>query len=291
MRVYAVIVLILISSTFSNGQKTIEELGELPARKFFKDVYFDTSLGNDLVKLLNRDRIKLEDLPELKRVGLASIFIKDDAFRKGRRGGVTYNHNQEENELAAGILNASMNSLKEVLNKLNITLLGSEDYLDDDEKKRLYKNFVFNYTGIPEAKKFGEFFERNKESPGSPAGYKPIFSTYEGGTSKSIVNGLGALSDELGLDALITLEIQTQTTNKSVVLESITVVMHGPHPTLKDEGLFMGIGQYSPSKQLAFAEVSGDNIKQGRYIGFGSILTRLVTGLAEVAIEEIVSIE
>lgn len=291
MRSFTLIMVMLVAYNHCFAQKTVEELAELPAKKFFRDVYYDTSLGNNLVKLLNKRRIKFADLPDLKKVGLLSIYIKDESFRKGRKGGVIYNHDKEENLLSAGVLDASLNSVKQILTKLDIQLMSSDEYLTDEDKKREYNNFVFNYSSITEAKKFSDFFVRNNESFASPADYRMIYSTFEGGTAKEITNSLGNLSAKLGLDALLTIEIQTRTTNKSVILESITVVMHGTHPTLKDEGLFFGIGKYSPSSQVPFAEIVDEDIKRARFEGFETIMTRLVSGLAEVAIGEIESIE
>ena len=97
---FAAIALCLVSS-WCLGQATLEELAELPNRKFYKDVYYDTSFGDDLIRLLNKRRMRIEDLPELKKVGLLSVFIRDDAYRKGRRGGVTFNHGAEENQIVS----------------------------------------------------------------------------------------------------------------------------------------------------------------------------------------------
>ena len=273
------------------GQDTIEELADLPDKKFFKDVYYNSSFGRDLVKLLNKRRIKIEDLPDLQRVGLLSIFVRDDAFRKGRRGGLTYNHDSEENKFAAGILEVSLGKIREAMSEADIELITSDVYLDSDEKKREYRIFNFNYSAIPEARPFGEFFIRNEKAKGSPAGYKPIYATYKNGEDESIVNPVGTLARALDLDGLMTIEILTRTTTKSVVLESVTVVIHSAHPAQPEAGMHVGVGQYAPSLQLPFVKIEDGQINTARYDGFATILSRLVAGLAEIAREEILSIE
>ena len=289
-KLFAVLALCLLANVCL-GQKTIEELADLPKKKFFKDVYYDSDFGRSLVKLLNKKRIRFEDLPELKKVGLLSVFIRDDSYRKGRRGGVTYNHDSEENKFASGILEMSIGEIQQSLAKLDMELITSDVYLDTEEKKRQYRVFNFNYSMIPEAKSFGEFFIRNEKAKGSPQGYKPIYATFNNGEDESIVNPVGTLATGLELDALMTIEILTRTTGKSILLESITVVIHSAHPTLPEEGLHVGVGQYAPFRQVAFAEIVDGEIKRERYDGFATILSRLVTGLAEIAREEILSIE
>lgn len=273
------------------SQKTVEELAQTSPKKFFKDVFYDTSLGDDLVKLLNKRRIKFDDLPDLNRVGVLSVYIKDDAFRKGRKGGVTYNQGYNENILAAGILDASYISVDDVLDKLDIELLNTEEYLASENKKQVYDNFEFNYSSIPEAKKFGEFIARNEGVYATPKDYKMIFAAFQGGNQDVIINGIGSLCSLFELDALLTIEIQTRTTNKSIVLESITVVMHGRHPVLPDEGMLYATGKYAPSGMVPFAEIKEGKINRSRFDGFETILTRLVSGLAEVVLGEIESIE
>ncbi|MEL7148539.1 MAG: hypothetical protein AAFO69_19350, partial [Bacteroidota bacterium] len=228
---------------------------------------------------------------ELNKIGLLSVFIKDDSYRKGRRGGITYNATENENQFAAGIMEVSFEHIKEVLSEMDMVLVSSEEYLDDEEKQRVYRTFDFNYSEIPEARSFGEFFDRNKQAKGSPEGYKPIFATYNEGQDQPIVNRVGALASALELDALLTIEILTRTTPKSIVLESITVVLHSAHPTLSEEGMHVGVGQYAPSRQVAFVEIVGQDIKRERYDGFATILSRLVGGLVSLAREEILSIE
>ena len=186
----AVIALLVSVKGFS--QKTVEELAQTSPKKFFKDVFYDTSLGDDLIKLLNKKRIKFDDLPELNRVGVLSVYIKDDAFRKGRKGGVTYNQGYNENILAAGILNASYNSVDDVLGKLDIELLKTQEYLIDDDKKEAYENFEFNYSSIPEAKKFGEFTSRNEGVYATPEDYRMIYAAFQGGNPDVILNGVGS---------------------------------------------------------------------------------------------------
>lgn len=284
-------IIVLLVSLKCYPQKTVEELASTSPKKFFKDVFYDTSLGNDLVKLLNKKRIRFGDLPNLKKVGLLSVYIRDDAFRRGRKGGIIYDQGYKENVLAAGILDASYNSIAEILGKLGMELLTPAEYLTDEDKEGLYRNFEFNYTSIPEAKKFGDFFTRNEGVYATPNNYEMIYAAYQGGNPEIIINSVGSLCSQFNLDAFLTIEIQTRTTSKSVILESITVVMHGRHPVLADEGMLLATGKYAPSSMVPFAEIEEDQINRSRFDGFDTILTRLVSGLAEIVLGEIESIE
>ncbi|MGB3464003.1 MAG: hypothetical protein WBA74_01980, partial [Cyclobacteriaceae bacterium] len=85
--------------------------------------------------------------------------------------------------------------------------------------------------------------------------------------------------------------IQTRATVKSILLESITFVIHGAHPTIPDEGLYLGMGKYQPKSQVAFAEIDDFDITRTRFDGFEPIMERLMIGLMEIIIGEIDSIE
>ncbi len=273
------------------GQKNLEDLGNIPIKKYFKDTFLYSTINKDLIKLLNKGRIGIEELPKLEKIGLLSIYIKDEAFRKGRRGGATYRHAENENQLTAGILKAALPSIKKGMKEMGIKLLTPDLYLDDEDKKFLYRNFSINYSGMPEAKRFGEYFDRNTDSFASPSNYKTLYTTYSGENSDEIVHQMGVLSKELGLDAVMVIEVTTQTTGKTFIFESVTGMLFAPDPSDDNYGLLLGSCKYAPSRLLAFASWENDQIDQSRYDGFDPIISRMTNHLTEVVLDEINSIE
>jgi len=283
--------LLIAVSSAVYAQKTIEDLGNLSDKKFFKNTYVFTELNRTLVKQLNKGRIEIEELPQIRNVGLLSIYIKDPAFRKGKRGGVIYKNAPNGNQLVAGILDEFLALTNKSLGAFGMQIKTPDQYLNSDDKKSTYKNFFINYSLVPEAKKFGQFFDKNTESYASPEGYRTIYTTVAGDEIEVIVDQVGEITSELGLDAFITIEIGTQTTGKSIILESVTAMLVAPDPSGRSGGILLGSSKYSPTKLLAFASHSNGEINESRLDGFGPIVNRLVTNLGATVIEEIDAIE
>jgi len=166
-------------------------------------------------------------------------------------------------ELALGFYLQSINALTEQFKSFGMDLLLPEEYLDTDEKKQYYNNYIV------ERAKFNEFIQNmgsasHDEIFGYPEGYNIIdivnepFANYtkQGGRfitkkgdvadaqvwvmdkcGKMVASLGGDLCSKLEVDAVIVVYFTIYSPKeKKVVLQNVNMHMFGPNPTKLPEG-------------------------------------------------------
>lgn len=173
-----------------------------------------------------------------KRVGLLSFMVFDPGFFETTSktfGYVTLVKTQSgfmkastTQELARGMYEMSIASLKKDFENYGSTLLTPEEFLTTDALREAYRTFDFKEKGL--ARMMSSESSANVLSV--PEGFFAYYA--ENMTMPAYVDAITAKIRELGLDAAIIIKIQMGAVDETISLQSVSMAMYGPNPVPKD---------------------------------------------------------
>lgn len=266
---------LLIASV--RAQRSIEELASQPDAELFSKAFF----GSEELK-----RLTNQDVKPLKKVGLLTLIIKDYASKKGlKTAAYGYKPDGEANYFATKILERAKEDLKQEVAKNNVEILLEEDYLTTEEARSAYSLAYDKYIDEVRGDDFMYQLFKNPSLPVTAKGYKPFFPV-NGGREDEAIEILGDLCDELGLDALLTISIQTQTTNAGISFEEMRMTLHMKrlNPAKRElTGVHIGTYALIPRQWIPFAGLKKGELTGERYEGFGPLLGRLSSEFIRIA--------
>lgn len=206
-----------------------------------------------------------------KRVALVSYYIDDPGVTKvsgSSQTGKTYHTTNTGSENAQTFINAFYNlglePMKTAFSKYGIEILTPDQFLNDDDKKQAYNDFVVRHTKLNElGKKIGAYFKNagnagtsievdevvngyrllkiNKPNTGDPK-KKAVGSGNLGGCRDGeMLESMGYdLAKSLEVDAVIVVYNSQLADNKwgktRFFLSAVNMQMFGPNPTPLQEG-------------------------------------------------------
>jgi hypothetical protein len=185
-------------------------------------------------------------------VALITLYIYDLGSTTVSRGGnaVVTTHTwlspKGGNALANGVLQSSINNLKESFKNQGVVLLTPEEYLNTPEKRNdYYKNFT------PEVSKLGKFLGNleNKHTDIAVAAddYRCFDIAAAGDHLRSQSYG-GNLAKKLGVKGVLSIAVELQSDNKNVNMHGVKMALHGPNLVPKEDKKYvaqnMGNGYY-----------------------------------------------
>jgi hypothetical protein len=261
--------------------------------KVEKKVYFGITSAN--VKQLQSQG----KLP--KRVGLVSFYILDSGTTDFNAMAYTYGGTYQAsfgmnakgaNTFASELAKLGVPALKEQFAAHGMELVTPIEFLDTDERKRAYVDFVLPRSGLAKATlAIVDWVDKNPHAEGAADGYESILTSLWS-DAKSL-NALEELRAALGLDALAVLANATSSNPGSVILSSITLELYGPNPLPRPEnklaatGYTNGINYVKGIFGKGFKGVElvlwkKGEIKETRYEGYDAV----VGSLARTTLEE-----
>ncbi len=271
------LIILFVSVLSLSAQKSIEELVNMPDKKFNKlattnnSAVLVKSFANNARRQANLD---LPDplIPNIKRVGILSFFTADlseiDIKAKKRlynnamnnKAGKATLENWLSLEGGKAILstfhNESLSALVTSFSAQGIDLLIPGEYLTDDAKMDTYLNYEMELSkAVTAALNAADFFSKSKEkSIVAATGYR-VFpaATQLGGVDPKTINSMADLCQKLGVDALLTVQIVTIKTKEEIGLKGIRLALHAPNPVPDHPDIKYGLGSYVPGVLLEYA--------------------------------------
>ena len=234
----------------------------------------------------NGDKLKGAGKMPVK-AGLVSFYIFDTGDFKFNAMAATYGgtvsttvglKEHAANTYASELARLGVPALKKEFADAGMTLLTPVEFLQTDEQKRAYADFVLPRGGFARAAlKVVDWVEKSPQVEGGADGYKMITThLWQDAEGLTALEGLRAA---LGLDALVVVANTTSSSAKGVILGEVRLEMYGTNPVPKPEGRLASIG-WTPGipyvkgnfgkgfKGAQLAVLSGGEEKSASYAGY-----------------------
>lgn len=221
--------------------KTIKDFVKEPDEVFFGHVEVFTELSKTLKKEIRDGFVTQENLKP-KKIGIVTTYLFEEkfTFRKAHflyvhsnQGDKNYFFNKMAEPLVAGVKAAFEGS--------EVELLSPTDFLEapyeQDEYEKLAKKLR---TSDPFSQTIRDF-----KMDASGGEFEFIYTLSKEGESGKILDGLAEYAQEQGLDALLSIEINTKYMTKAVTFNGIHFTLHGVNPESKKGLLFNRYSLYS----------------------------------------------
>ena len=259
-----ILVAVLLGIVNVYGQKSIQELAELSDKKFEKKVSSGNSavLVKSFAKNARRKGVDLPDplVPPLKKVGILSFFTADLSERDSkaiRRGGIyeSFLTTDGGKEILQSFHDEALNALKNEFSSQGIMLLTPEEYLTE-ETLEIYDNFQIETSKMGSAVLASANYlqGQSEKSIVAATGYKVFPApTVLSGTDPKVISSMADLANQLGVDALLTVQIVTRKEKNKIGLSAIRISLHGPNPVPDDPKVKYGLGKYVSGILIEYA--------------------------------------
>jgi hypothetical protein len=302
------LVLLLISFAIviqGNAQKTVKEWAEMDHKKFHKKMQYGSGIGH--IKRLVKSP---EELPDIKKIGLISFaMIQPTYSEKSTYSVITPYLTEKGSQFFVDILyDEAYPALKSKLAEQNITLLTPSEYNDSEEKKRKYKDVVFEVSGMFKfVEKMTKRISGNSmDVKGTPEGLKYIAVA---NADAKVWRAVGKFAGELDLDAVLIVETTLGYDGKSLYLQKITSSIIGPNTVpyresdknyyapfgpLKGylEGINYGFADtYPPKGVILLAKLKKGSVKESYFEGSGEVYARVVEEILNRMNEDIAKVK
>lgn len=246
------------------GQKSIQELAEMPDKKFEKIVNSGNSavLVKSFAKSARKQGVDLADplVPSMKRVGILSFFTADLSERDPKaikRGGEyeSFLTTDGGKEILQSFHDEALIALRNEFSTQGVMLLTPVEYLTD-ETLEIYDNFHIETSKMASAVLASANYlqGQSEKSIVSATGYKVFPApTVLSGTDPKVISSMADLANQLGVDALLTVQIVTKKEKNEIGLSAIRISLHGPNPVPDDPNVKYGMGKYVPGILIEYA--------------------------------------
>lgn len=284
------------------GQKSFQDLAELKEKKFDKLISTANSVGmiTQYEKILQAKNMEYDPnyIPDLKKVGLVCYFLVDQNIIDVGAKGWSY-----DNLTLAGsksfvqeFYDRSLPVLTESFQQAGISLLTPDQFLDTPEKKEAYANAEIEISKLSKiAGKLTSFFTKTSNtSDATPPGYELYPALLAaGGADMKAVDGAGELTEALGLDAILTIQIKVQLEGKKLNFVGTSMAMHTYNPLPEDpnknwigkyyQGYLLSGLTMELDKPFEFAQLKKKSLKYAEYNGYPEFFARLLPKLIDGA--------
>jgi len=299
MKKTIIAVAILMIPLFGFSQKTIKEWSELDAKKWKKQLTYNTYLGN-----LKRYVKSANQKPQLNKVGLLTfyMFTPTPTLNSLNLLSPAQITNSGSSYIAEELFTQAYPGLINGFKEKGITLLALNEYLDTDEKKSLYNSTEFEPSALGKgtakwaAKLSGRAY--GGDAKATPEGYKLITET---NWDIKLMRTTGDFAKKVGVDAVLSVQHQISWDGKVLYFGPLTMSIIGPNPIPENdedwyapmgplkgylEGFIYGAVVVKP-KEFYFL---GNASKKGIELNFGElnlIYNRVAQSLVDYVNKEI----
>ncbi|WP_346855211.1 hypothetical protein [uncultured Draconibacterium sp.] len=228
MKKIILIINLLAFCLLAYSQKTIQEWGQMEENKFTKKFGFGTG-----IHYLKQDFKETGQFPKLENVGVLSyaLFSPNPTQRNTSIVSPMQITGQGSSFLVDQLFLKAEPGIRQGLKSKSINYKTSEEYLDTDEKKDLFKNTEFKASNLAKASlKMASFFsgrDYSGDAKGTPDGYKYILQST---MDAKLWRAIGKFTGELEIDGLINVEQTIWWDGKDVALGPITMNLIIPNP-------------------------------------------------------------
>lgn len=220
------------------------------------------SLLSLLQKNARKKGVDLPDpvVPSLKKVGILSFFTADLSERNPKaikKGGVyeSFLTTDGGKEILQSFHNEALTALKNEFSSQGVMLLTPKEYLTN-ETLEIYDNFQIETSKMGSAVLASANYlqGQSEKSIVAATGYKVFPApTVLNGTDPKVISSMADLANQLGLDALLTVQIVTRKEKNEIGLSAIRISLHGPNPVPDDPNVKYGLGKYVSGILIEYA--------------------------------------
>lgn len=289
---------LFVISLLAYPQKTIQDWAQLDEKKFTKKFAFASGMG-----FLKQDFKETGQFPKLENVGFLSyaLFSPNPTQRDASIISPMQITGSGTSFLVDQLFLKAEPGIRKGLASKSINYKTSEEYLDTDEKKELFKNTEFKASSLTKASmKMVSFFsgkDSRGDAKGKPDGYKYILQS--SGDAK-LWRAIGKFAGEIEIDGLINVEQTIWWDGKNVALGPIVMNLIIPNPfPYNEDSWYAPVGPlkgYLEGVTLAFVTVNppdayhlGELSKKKTELDFSEldvIYERIISSLIDYSKEE-----
>jgi len=305
MKKITLMLLLVLSAFMLHAQKTIRELADLPDKKLDKLIATDNyaSQVKSFAKNYQKQTGKtLPDplVPQLKRVGLLTFFTADhsEANVKAMKNGGTYQDFLTEAggfKLVTKFYEQSLPELRAAFQAQGMELLIPEEYITTEEQAQVYNSYEIEVSKLASATlKAANYLTKQWDKSYVAVDNYRVFAepTVINGMDMKVTRSMGPLAEQLGVDALLTVQILTSKEKTDVGLNAVRMALHSPNPVPDDPAINYGLGFYYEGilveyagmefeKPIIFAQLpkKANKFQNYQMEGFDVVTRRLISKL------------
>lgn len=243
--------------------KTLKEFTAEPDEVFFGHVEVFSELSKTLKKEIRDGLVTAENLKP-KKVGLITTYLFEEKFTF-RKAHILYLYSKEGetnyffNKMAIPLVEG----LKEAFNGSGIELYTPSEFIESSADQESYEKLAKKLrTGDP-------FAQTARDMKLDPSGgeFEFIYTLSKDGESSKIMDELAEFAQSQGMDALLSVEINTKYMTKSVTFNALQLTLHGMNPDDKKGLLF---NRYSLFSDMYYpvAFIKGGKLEWEEFTGF-----------------------
>ena len=209
-----------------------------------------------------------------KKIGVVSVYIFEEKF-SSNKGLQIYTLNPDGSDcyFYKKIADPAIKGLKKSFQGSEIELLLPDEYIEGltgtDRYNMLAKKLTFS----------DPFSSAVKGVDGKPAGedFKFIYSMYREGISEKVWDELADFAVDMGLDAVLTVEIVTNYASKTTSLVRVNLMLHGINKNEKEgkQGLLLNTYALHPDYLYPLVTYQKGEAVEESYAGMGRLLERI----------------
>lgn len=288
------------------AQKSLQELSTLDDKKFEKCIVFERAGYGYLKTWLKQEQLTIDQLPQINDVALLTFILFDGAIQSRadqyniEKDGI-YNYITEEGgkKIVSSLYNISLPGIK--LGLENKKILLPEQYLDTEDKRKLYENAEIKPTGLIGF--VNQIMGNNNELAANtvPDGYSFHFATFAA-TDVKLSRSVGDLANKLGVESFLSTQITFILEKKKIYITDIKMALHIPNPApYNPEIKYFGVGPtkgywegiclasmtFTPKSKIEVAQTKGQHLIAENYTGLDKIFERLTKKMMAHINEEI----
>ena len=268
--------LLCCGSFYVRGQDELKSLKDFVLdddELFFDHVVVQSDLAKNLKKEIKDGLVSPSDLIP-KKIGVVSVYIYEEKFSSNRALQIyTLNPDGADCYFYNKIAGPAIAGLKKSFEDSDMELLLPEEYIEDlvgtDRYNVLAKRLSFS----------DPFSSAVKGAEASPSGkdFKFIYSMYREGYAEKVWDELADFAVDMGLDAVLTMEIVTTYVSKTTSLARINLMLHGVNKLEKEgkQGLLLNTYALHPDYMYPLVTYQKGEVAEESYAGMGRLLERI----------------
>lgn len=243
--------------------KSLKEFTEDPDEIFFGHV----EVFNDLSKTLKkgiRDGVITADNLKPKRIGLITTYMFEEKFTF-RKSHLLYLYSKEgeQNYFFNRMATPLVEGIKQAFAGSDIELVTPSEFIDTPYEKDAYEKLS------KKLRTMDPFVQTVKEMKLEPSAgeFEFIYTLSKDGESSKIMDGLAEFAKTQGLDAVLSVEINTKYMTKSITFNALQFTLHAVNP---DDGKGILFNRYSLYSDMYYpmAFIKGGKLQWEDFEGF-----------------------
>lgn len=261
---------LLLLAMGANAQSGINDLANEPTRQYMKNIFVESHY-RDLAKALKKGEVNPQEL-NIKSVGLLTFSIFEQDYKKDKAL-ITYQYEKEGQSIVERLYDQSLDGINDSLRKHSIQLVTPQDFTSQQLKHYREAMQAIREMSFRKIDLYERLDATNLSNTPAGIAFAPVFMDH--GNSVNINDILGTLCSNLGLDALLSVQVTTNYFNYSIAFTNALMMLTIPTPNAKTRGQKLASYFYMTQSPVGFVGLNKGAITGDDLSGFPILLSRM----------------